>query len=375
MAGAPVLLGTPGALIGVLDAVLVDGFGLQTASGVVISGGVAVVSVPTTHAAAVDAVVLIAGASVAGLNGEQRVTAITANSVSFSTTETGAVTGTVTIKMAPAGWSKLYGGTNLAAYKIIDVTGTGCILRVDDTGTTAARVRGYESMTDVSTGAGLFPTVAQWAAPGLWWSKSNGADATARAWRVAADSRGVYFFPKNYAGQEHQGNYFGDILSLKSNDPYGCVLRANSADQAGNAAVFGQELSYNDPAFSQDGLYLARAANAIGGAVKCHNAHTLSIGAANGAYAIGGTGAPYPSQVDNGLMLSRIAIYNAAGFRGYYPGVYATPQNVVSSFSTGDKVLGSGDMVGKNVVAVKFNSITPGAQQACLFVDPISDWR
>ena len=41
MRGAPVLSGTPGALIGVLDAFLLTGFGMVTAQRVTVSGGVA----------------------------------------------------------------------------------------------------------------------------------------------------------------------------------------------------------------------------------------------------------------------------------------------------------------------------------------------
>ena len=81
-------------------------------------------TVASTPSAVVGSVILVAGATPTSLNGEQRVTAITANSVSFATTEANATaTGTITLKVAPAGWSKLYSGTNLAAYKITSVTG------------------------------------------------------------------------------------------------------------------------------------------------------------------------------------------------------------------------------------------------------------
>lgn len=375
MVGAPVLSGTAGALIAILDAVLVNGFGLQTASAVTIAGGVATVNVPTAPSATVGTVVLVAGATPAGLNGEQRVTATTANSVSFATAITGAVTGTVTVKVAPAGWSKLYSGTNLAAYKITAVEGTGCILKVDDTGATVARVRGYEAMTDMATGTGPFPTVSQWTEPGLWWSKSNAASAEARPWRIVADDRGLYFFPKNADTLgEHQGNYFGDILSLKSNDPYACILRANSADRSASVVALSDSLEYADPSQSVDGLYAARAANTLGGAIKHHNTPVMTVGLPL-LHVTGGSGWVYPSPIDNGLMLTPLVVYSAAGYRGYFPGMHVSPQLTNAAFSTGDVVEGSGGMAGKTVAVIKLGAPSPGTSQGVVFVDCLSDWR
>ena len=63
---------------------------------------------------------LIAGASPAGLNGEQRVTSVTATQFTFAATESDqTATGTITSKIAPiGGWQKAFSGTNKAAYQI-----------------------------------------------------------------------------------------------------------------------------------------------------------------------------------------------------------------------------------------------------------------
>src|SRR5574337_1914064 len=60
---------------------------------------------------------------------------------------------------SPAGWAKPYSGTNLAAYRA--ATGNRFYFRVDDSGTVEARISGYETMSDVNTGTGQFPTTAQ----------------------------------------------------------------------------------------------------------------------------------------------------------------------------------------------------------------------
>lgn len=380
MVGASALSGTAGALIAILNDVLVTGFGLQTASSVVVASGIATATFATAHPYRVDTVALIAGATPSGLNGEKRILAVVSDKiVTFDATgiTDGTATGTITSKVAPAGWTKVFTGTNLAAYKSASVEGTGCYLRVDDTGTTVARVRGYETMSDVNTGTGPFPTVAQFAASGLWWSKSNAASGAVRPWRIVADDRGVYFFPKPAdTTYENQGNYFGDFLSLKSGDPYACLLRANSADRS--AAVggsFGDDLLMADGAQAYDGAYVTRAANTLGGAQKVATTPVMTVGLAN-AHVTGSVGMGYPLAADNGLMLTPAMVHGAQGARGYMPGIFYSPQIVNTAFSTGDVVPGSGDMAGKKVMAVRLgNLVTTPAQCGMVFVDITSDWR
>lgn len=375
MAGAPVLNGVAGSLIGVLD-VMTTGFGLQNVTSLVVAGGIATATVPATPSAEVDTVILVAGAGITLLNGEQRVTSVTSNSVSWATTAPdGAASGAITLKVAPVGLVKAFAATGVAGYKFWSVEGTGCYVRLDDTGTTAARVRGYGSMTDASTGTDLFPSAAQYAGAGLWWSKSSVADATAVPWRIYADDRGFYLFVKPGAG-EYQGYYFGDILPIKSGDPYACVLRANVSDKSAAAGgTFGDDLIYADGAQAYDGMYVARAANTLGGAVKVHSAPVMALGVA-AAHVTGAVGFAYPLPADNGLMLTPVLLHNSQGPRGYLPGLRYSPQVVNASFSTGDSVPGSGDIAGKKVQAVRLGAlITTPAQCGCVFIDHTSDWR
>ena len=378
MPGAPVLSGTAGSLIAVLDAVLVNGFGLVSVTGLAVTGGIATATVSVGHSLRVDSVGLIAGAAPAGLNGEKRILSIAGNSFTFDATGIAdqTATGTITAKVAPAGWTKAFSGTNLAAYKITSPEGTGFYLRVDDTGATVARVRGYETMSDVNTGTGPFPTTADFAGSGLWWSKSNTADASARPWRIAADDRGFYYFPKQHTSFEHQGNYFGDILSLKSNDPYACVLRGNVSDKsAATGGTFGDDLGMADSSRSYGGLYIARAANTLGGAANIYSAPVIDTTLV-ATHVTGAVGFAYPAPVDNGLMLTPVVLHNTLGFRGYLPGIRYSPQVVNSAFNSGDVVAGSGDMAGKKVTAVRMgNLISTPSQCGMVFIDHTSDWR
>lgn len=375
MLAAPVLSGTAGTLIAVLDAVLVNGFGLQTASSVVVAGGIATATYGAAHSFVPGSVALFAGATPSSLNGEQRILTTTTLTATFTTTAAdGAATGTLTSKVAPAGWSKVFAGTNLAAYKITSVLGTGCVLRVDDTGTTTARVRGYETMSDVNTGVGPFPSVAQQAQPGLWWTKSDTASATPRPWRIAADDRGFFYFVKNAVYSEHQGNYFGDLIPIKSNDPYACILKAQDANSSSSTSAIQQSLEWADSSMICSGLYAARAANTLGGAAQHYQCPVTSVGLLF-QHCTGSVGFPYPSPVDNGLMLTPVAIYNSSGYRGYHPGLMFSPQITNAAFNTGDTVVGSGAMVGKTVSVIKMGAINPGGGQGVVFVDTVSDWR
>ena len=80
MSGAPALSGTAGALIGVLDACLVDGFGSVTLDSAAVASNVATRSISTGHGFAMigdtGSVIRIAGATPSGLNGDWRVASV-----------------------------------------------------------------------------------------------------------------------------------------------------------------------------------------------------------------------------------------------------------------------------------------------------------
>ncbi|MCF8156315.1 MAG: hypothetical protein K9K35_09955 [Rhodoferax sp.] len=373
-AGAPVLNGVAGSLIGLLDAVLVNGFGSQTATDVVVASNVATVTFGSSHSQIQHGVALISGATPAGLNGEKRVLSVTANSFTFATSgiTDQTATGTILAKVAPAGWTKLFSGTNLAVYQRLAPESTGMVLRVDDTNATYANVRGYESMTDVSTGVGPFPTVAQVAA-GRFWSKSNTASAGAIIWKVYADDRGFYYSCDNilsntsYRAQVH---YFGDINSNKSNDPYACILTGPPTNQAGTGTTLGECIGFNIWDESIISGNISRLSNGLGGSQPIYVYGTTTpitsdtSGSNNGFY-------PYPSLVDNGLYLIKPFVYRKSnGFRGYLPGVFFTPMSCTLYLDTGDMITGDGDFAGKNLYTQSL-----GQRNGVIFFDILSDWR
>ena len=376
MTGAPVLSGTAGTLLAVLDACLVTGFGLKTADSVMVASGVATLAFSTGHSFEPGAIALIEGATPAGLNGEKRILSTTANSVTFAATgiADGAATGTIGAKLAPAGWEKAsFSGTNVAAYRPSDVTSTRMFLRVDDTGTTNARVVSYEAMTDISTGANPIPLAAQ-VAGGLWWPKSATANATARAWRVFADSRGVYVALEPNGSDRWQLMFAGDIASLKSGDAYGWLVTGNTEDMSNSASVPQGCLGYSGRS-ARAGGYLARAYTGIGQAIGVqrvgshHNGGAADVYAGMVGYAFGG----YPNGPNNGLLTGALELVEASGIRGSAPGLLHPLHNVSSSFATGAVVDGTNDLVGRRLMALRTQPSSATAGGA-VFVDITGPW-
>lgn len=330
MPGAPQCSGTAGALLAVLDACLVTGFGLQTAASATVVSGVCTLTLPTTPAMQVGSVALVAGATPAGLNGEQRVTAITANTVSFATAEADTTpTGTITVKLAPAGWLKAFAGTNTGAYKVdpaLHPDSTGIFCKVDDTTTTNAKIVGYESMTDISTGLGEFPTTVQ---TPLWVFKSDAANTATRAWLVVCDSRmvyvGVHSHTNDYLNYAPSWWCFGEFASKKATDAYRFLISGNT-DAAGHSEEHGTRsiASTNNTNLT----YVARSYTALGGGVKTQNTTWPSSYGCSGNIA-----APlaYPNGPDYGLYLCPADIMEQSPYclRGRLPGMLMIPHNVL----------------------------------------------
>lgn len=380
MSGAPVLSGTAGSLLAVLDACLQDGFGLKAASGATVVSGVATVSFANGHSFEPDTIALIAGATPGALNGEKVVLTTSTNTVTFAApgVPDGAATGSISAKLAPAGWEKVFSGTNVAAYRSLDPESTRMFLRVDDSSPTNSRVVGYESMSDVNTGVGPFPTAAQISGGG-WWPKADGANATARAWTLVADSKGFTLHVHTYASAPGASGcvwYFGDFASLKSGDAYSCVLHCNSYEAA--ASISSQSASVEwCGAVPLAGAYAPRSFTALGGSIALnHGVDSLcGTSAVAGAGPGGGYTPSYPNGPDNGLILARkVFVEPGLCLRGRLPGVMVPLQNCQEAFSWRDKIDGQGDLTGRKLLVVKCGVPAGAASQGMLLVDITGPW-
>lgn len=381
MAGAPTLSGTAGTLVGLLDACLVNGFGTGTVDSVVIAGGVATVTRGSGHPMEVGAVSLIAGAVVSGgnINGEQKVLSISGTQYTFDATgiPDQTATGTITHKLAPLGWVKQYAGTNLAAYKSGDPLASGMLLRIDDTGAGAARYAravGYEAMSDINTGTGLFPSSAQLNG-GAYWQKSASNDATTRPWVVVGDARFFYFLPLYSGVSAYSASAaFGDIARVSTTDAFSVLHHALSSDNGSNTSGnIAQELDNTFDSSSSTASYLARPYTGLGAPNLASRAYAIpvltTVSARSGAPS--NNHMPYPNFADGGLYVSpwTLTEWGSKVLRGGLPGFYAIPQSVGSSvFANREVVTGVAGLPGRALRV--FNS-----QTGCFAFDTTGPWR
>lgn len=231
MPNAPTLNGQAESLLAVLAACLEDGFDTKVANSVFVSGGVATATISAGHNYDVASVVRIDGATPSTLNGDWRITTTTATTFTFPCPgiTDGNATGTITIKRAPAGWEKVFSASGKAVYRSPSLIATRLFLRVDDGGTTVAKVRGYENMTSVDDGANPFPSIGTFSETSYVWAKSSAADATKRKWALICDDAMIYLLTRNSAGSSGTNAlyWFGDIVSYIPGDSFQCAISAS----------------------------------------------------------------------------------------------------------------------------------------------------
>lgn len=378
MPGAPVLNGVAGSMVALLDACLVTGWGLKSATSLTVAGGVATLAFSGTHAAVKDAAILVEGVTGAltALNGEQKITAVGGGTVSFATAAAdGTAAGTITFKMAPAGWEKVFSGTNKAVYRSLHAQSTKMLVQIDDTYADYCQLRGYETMSDLNNGAGAFPTPAQMTIG--YMNKSASANATAVKWCIVSDARGAYVSvvgssSSNAAVDSGRTVFLGDFKPFRTGgDPYAFVIGCGSSG------------AYNNQAGTCDlstlaGIYAPRSYNALGSSVALNlPAEIGSSGAQSGRDTLFGA---FPSPIDGGLRLSRRLVLESGVFapRGVLPGLYTVPQEQVGVLIAPLTVLpGTGTLSGRRILAIGCGASSygyPSNQLGISFIDIVGPW-
>lgn len=231
--GAPVLSGTAGALIALIDACR-TGFGTKQADSLVVADGVATVNFSSGNAYPKWAVVRVSGAVPESLNGDWRVSGASANAFTFACPGIADVTigSGVQVMFAPiVGLSKPFADTNKAAYRFDHVEGSGFYLRVDESiNTRWARVRAYEEMADIDNGNFPFPTFEQLVASSYLWRKSDVDGSASRKWTLVADDRMMYFAPYWYIPNSYAtsatNHFFGDFDAWAPANSWPCMVSA-----------------------------------------------------------------------------------------------------------------------------------------------------
>jgi hypothetical protein len=405
MFGAPVLNNSAGSLISLLDSCLVTGWGTKTATSTNISSGVCTIVYTGGSGAEVGTTINVSGATPVVLNGDQIVTAIGVNSVSFATTAANqTATGTITFKMASLGFVKSFTGTNLAAYKSTALLSTQLFLRVNDTAAKFARVVGFETMTAISTGTGNFPTAAQ-VSGGLYWPKSDGVDALSRKWYLFGDESAFYLClnPSNSTSPTTPSSpfnsmvfFFGDINSKKSADGFRCVISGHRYDQddgnsgypqrtdAGSIRGFGC-LAVSDRDRNQFSTYIARSHSALGTSKEVWRIGAGNIGQNGNAYSgtdeVVTTGAygqlpTFPNPADGGIIGCNLMAISDGAIRGDFPGMlHIVNDQASATLTSNDRVIPTGALSSRKYFVVQAAPSNVAWAKGAVLFDIVGPWR
>lgn len=359
MTGTSLLSNVAGSLITILDDCLVNGFGSVTLDSLVIADDVATGTYSSGHNFTMNGntgpVITIAGATPSELNGEWRIASVPETTTFTFATEgisDQTATGTITAKRSPAGFSKV-AGTNKASYRSDDVTGNRFYLRVDDSNTSYARIRGYETMSDIDTGTGLFPTEAQLSGGGYCYKATN----VNRTWALFADSKMIYFYCDVSGNNQWAGGFtFGDLISFKSGDPYATIL-------IGSASSTGvHQIGYLNATAAS---WMARAFTGIGTAIT---ATRYGHGSSSSYLGVNSSRMVYPNPVDLCAHCAPVDCWDSlgSGRRGMMPGLFDLLHAGATYFTNWMTLEGINGLAGRtgvpqissNTSALAFHDIT-----------------
>jgi len=146
---------------------------------------------------------------------------------------------------ASMGWTMEYSATNQRSYRMPTAGTSGFYVQVIDTAVTASATvlfRGYEAMSDITTGTAPFPTVAQLAT--LVTDKGSNTQNINRKWALWSNGKIFHLYIDcNYEWSTSDMIFsgklltFGDITSYATSDPYKCCLVGYTAGGSTNYPI------------------------------------------------------------------------------------------------------------------------------------------
>lgn len=378
--GAPTLGATAGSLIALLDACLLTGYGSRPMGAITVTGTTAQATVGSGHGLMAGQVILVAGANESQFNGEFKITATGQSTVTYTVpagTPASATGTTITFKMSPMGWTKVFTGTNKAVYRTAATINTvGLYLRVDDNPTAlgfankVAQVTAYELMTDVDTGFYAVPRPTQNV---LNWPKSDGVATSGglRNWVIYGDDRFFYLWvnPSQTISPSMNGVTvgFGDLDAPQTLDGYGAMLTGYTYDCTQSAALGGGDLAYS--VVSAGTAYCPRPSNGIGTpqAISHVSPGTIS-GSVSGN--LGGLGIAWPDPASGGFFLNNVLCADSkGGMRGWLPGMYHILQGLTIGNVSTAVIQHLAQIDGmRNLVGRKLAFMSAGTPQSASYV-------
>lgn len=341
MVGAPTNTNAAGSTLAIIRAVLSTGFNLLTPQSATVAGGVMTLTYSAPHGYEDKVLLRLDGAP-----GGSVVRRVTSSAGSSSLTITapgfadGAVSGGLSTRVAPAGWEEVFTGAGVGVFRST-VTGPGSTrfyYRVVDTVSDGnpSMLRGFESMTDVDTGVGAFPTTSQLGGNGV--SVIRLAEGSTQPWAAVSDGRTVYLCLGYISGYGYV-QHFGDASAFSGSDLF-CAYVGNGDNQCDASGL----------------LFSPRQASGAGSSVSAANYCLFPSGSGLPA-AFGGRS--YPSIIDGGMLFLRGVPINNSGsqssndvLRGALRGLLHCSANPIASNSV-YRVFSSVSGVSGRVVVIR----------------------
>jgi len=257
---------------------------------------------------------------------------------------------------AGAGWTKPFTAADTAVSRQGAGSAGMCLQLVDSGagggGTREARARGYEAMTDATTGTGAFPTTSQNSSIPIVITKSATVDGTYRPWFLAATESYLYFFADTgTSAGNFTAFFFGDIESYKTGtDDYRTAIIGRYQESYSSSSPETLHLLGTSLTGTVNGHFVARAYNGLGSSLIPGVIPTDT----KSSTAIMGVGqlptGPGFNGPNGGVYLCSAELVESGHVRGRLPGLKIPCHN--RPFTGGDLVAGSGALSGRNYLAV-----------------------
>lgn len=217
--------------------------------------------------------------------------------------------------------------------------------------------------------------------------KSNTADSTTRYWTVIGDGHTFYVFAEtgdpaaNSFAQFYSYPWmFGDFFSFSPTDTDNCAIIARTKE---NSAFFMSNTSGNDwdtntnlidgfspicgvrsdsLSYTIPGNFVGANFTGVGGALQFgKHTDTQKMGAPTNATALmmglhmyrssyWTSNCPYPSPPDSGLIMAPVFVHHGGFPRGYLKGLWAPIQH--QPLGHGDTYAGTGNLAGKSMIVM-----------------------
>lgn len=356
MTGAPANTNAAGSTLAIIDAVLVTGFNLQSVLSASVASEVMTVNYAIPHGYEDKVLIRLDGAAGGSIVRRATVTGAQVLTIPAPGFADGAVAGTLSTRVAPADWERVFSDTGKAVFRSkVDGPGsTRFFYRVADTvsGGNPSMLRGFESMTDVDTGVGAFPTASQVGGNGV--AVRRLADGATQPWAAVADGRTVYLCLGYISGYGYV-QHFGDASAFSGSDLF-CAYVGTGYSQCDISGAF----------------YSPRQASGAGSAVSATNYCLLPNGS---GFSVSSGGRSYPSPIDGGMVFLRGVPINNSGaqssndvLRGTLRGLLHCSSNPIASNAV-HRVFSSVSGVSGRVVVVRTQGGT-----GCVALPIDEDW-